>query len=231
MPATPDPKLTPNHVVSNQQGIHEKLSESVKKHLQSPWLKPISEHTRLAFVEAQAFLNDHTGELILDSCCGTGESTVALALKFPDARVLGVDKSALRVDKHSRVISETDADRGADNYKIIRADLNDFWRLLLASDYRISQHYLLYPNPYPKASQFNRRWHGSPAFSALVALGGRIEVRSNWKTYIEEFELALTIARRQAELEQYQPETVITAFERKFHLHGQPLWRVVSQAS
>ena len=49
----------------------------------------------------------------------------------------------------------------------------------------------LYPNPWPKKKHLGRRWHGAPVFPALVKLGGELEMRSNWQTYLDEFALAL----------------------------------------
>ena len=63
----------------------------------------------------------YSGPLIIDSCCGTGDSTRNLAGRFPEALVVGVDKSAHRLARHQP------GDR--QNYALVRADVNDFWRL------------------------------------------------------------------------------------------------------
>ncbi len=64
-------------------------------------------------------------------------------------------------------------------------------------------------------------------FPTLVKLGGAIELRSNWKTYLEEFAAAWAIATDQLfALEPYVPEPAITAFETKYHMSQQPLWRL-----
>jgi len=158
--------------------------------------------------------------LIIDSCCGTGDSTRNLASAFPDALVLGIDKSEHRLARHR---SDDDA-----NYLIVRADVNDFWRLAAAAGWQPTQHFLLYPNPYPKASQFRKRWYGSPAFSALINLGGLLTVRTNWSVYAEEFVLALHAAGFQAGGRQLSDEKPITAFETKYKERGDSLFEVVS---
>ena len=122
-------------IVSNQAGLHEKLDEIVNKHLQAEFKKPIATHTQTAFDEVNAKVQAFNGPLILDSCCGTGESTCYLAAAFPQALVLGVDKSAHRLARHGSARRE--------NYVLLRADVNDFWRLALAAGWQLFRHYLL----------------------------------------------------------------------------------------
>ena len=116
-----------------------------------------------------------------------------------------------------------------DNTLLVRADLVDFWRLALNAGWRPRRHYLLYPNPYPKTAHLKLRWHGHPVFPALLALGGRLELRSNWRLYLQEFALAAAQASDVvAEVQPFTPEgEYLTPFERKYHQSGQDLWRLV----
>lgn len=78
------------------------------------------------------------------------------------------------------------------NLLLLRADLVDFWILALRDGaWKVEEHAILYPNPYPKRSQLRRRWHGHSIFPVILCLGGNITVRSNWKTYLEEMCLAV----------------------------------------
>ncbi len=205
---------------SKQNGIHEKLPQLVHRHLSSPFRKPILPFNIAAFETAQEFIARHNKPLILDSCCGVGESTYQLARQHPDAVVIGIDKSANRIGKHTQ---------DQENYLLLRADLNDFWRLAVEAKWQLQHHYLLYPNPWPKAAHIQRRWHGSALFPSLLALGGILEVRSNWQIYIEEFALALKIAGIQTQVEHYQTQDPITPFERKYQQSGHALWRCCAQ--
>lgn len=209
-------------ISSNQTGPHEKIATLVKRHLSHPSQKPFSEHTIQAFEQADNWLGDWQGALILDSCCGVGESTAFLAQQYPQARVIGVDKSALRTAKHEHY------EANQSNYLVLRADLNDFWRLALRQGWRPQKHFLLYPNPYPKSAHVQRRWHASAAFADIVKLGGTLEVRSNWQTYIQEFSIALGVAGIEAQATAYSAEQAITPFERKYWASGQKSWRVVA---
>ena len=65
--------------------------------------------------------------------------------------------------------------------------------MLKESNWSVKSHYILYPNPYPKAKHLGRRWYGHPVFPYLLALGGVIRVRSNWEVYCQEMKLAVDI--------------------------------------
>lgn len=73
------------------------------------------------------------------------------------------------------------------NLLLLRADLVDLWILALRDNaWKVEEHSILYPNPYPKRSQLRSRWHGHPVFPVLLGLGGKITLRSNWKPYLDE---------------------------------------------
>ena len=191
----------------------------VGKHLVSPWLRPVAAHTAQAFAAIHAQVEASAKPLILDSCCGTGDSTRYLALQFPDALVIGIDKSAQRLQRYR--------DSQAQNWLIVQADANDFWRLAVAAGWQLTRHYLLYPNPYPKTSQLRKRWYGSPAFPSLLALGGVLTVRSNWSVYIEEFALALKVAGYAASHQAVIADQGTTAFETKYAKRGHRLFELL----
>lgn len=210
-------------IVSNQDGLHEKLDEIVNKHLTAEFKKPIAAHTQTAFDKVNEKVQAFTGPLILDSCCGVGESTANLAKRHPDALVIGIDKSSHRLDKHEVEYKQTDSGQ----YILVQADLNDFWRLAVAANWQPTHHYLLYPNPWPKAKHIQRRWHGAAIFPFIVKLGGRLEVRSNWDIYVKEFAQALHLAGQETQVELYENEEAITPFERKYWASGQQSHRLV----
>ncbi len=151
--------------------------------------------------------------LVLDSGCGTGESTHRIAARHPEAWVLGVDKSAHRLGgsalrRNGRVL-------------LARAELADLWRCL---DRAVAAHYLLYPNPWPKAAQLSRRWAGHPVLPWLLGLGGRLEVRSNWPVYLEEFAAAIALVTGAvASVKPIETGPPLSPFERKYRTAGHPL--------
>src|SRR5262249_41939298 len=132
---------------------------------------------------------------VLDAGCGTGVGTIELARRHPGRIVLGVDKSAARLASGRRVAQASGAPAHA---VLLRCELVDFWQLAAQAGLRCLHQYLLYPNPWPKAEHLMRRWHAHPVLPCIVALGGVVELRTNWRVYADEFVLALALAGARA---------------------------------
>ncbi len=208
-----------NSVTSNQETLHKDLEKVVRKYARTTFLRPIADHTREAFAEAEefvrAFYEARKGDpvpaqgrddmvsgvttpvaVILDSGCGTGESTIHIAQRFPGIPVIGIDKSYARLNKAGNP-SQTAGEDVPPNAFWIRAELLDFWRLALeyvkAGKWIIPYHAVYYPNPWPKQSEATRRFHMHPIFPTLLALGRTIELRTNWEIYAREFAEAARI--------------------------------------
>lgn len=206
-------------VSSNQSGIHDRLDELVLRYQKSAFKRPYSEHTLQAFEQASEWLAGQNRPLILDSCCGIGESSLKLASLYPDSCVMGVDRSEHRLSKHDRAFEPR-----PHNLLLVQADLVDFWRLAVVNGWSPTHHFILYPNPYPKATHVQRRWHASPVFNDLIKLGGKLEVRSNWEIYIQELSRALALYNKRSTIEVYEADEAWTAFERKYWASGQETW-------
>jgi tRNA G46 methylase TrmB len=276
-----------NSVTSNQETLHKDLEKVVRKYARTTFLRPIAEHTREAFAEAEAFVKKFyadrgtrnvtesmtaagngdpatgcgvtngtsetvpgTGsgvtsaetvpvDVILDSGCGTGESTIHIARRFPNNPVIGIDKSLARLNKAGNPV-QTAGEDVPRNAFWIRAELLDFWRLALdrvkSGEWTIPYHAVYYPNPWPKQSEATRRFHMHPIFPTLLALGGVTELRTNWEIYAREFAEAAKIVlsecaeaemtNKQITCESFEPSAPETACERKYKEAGQKLWRV-----
>lgn len=86
------------------------------------------------------------------------------------------------------------------NLLLLRADLVDLWILASRDNaWDVREHFILYPNPYPKRSQLRARWHGHPVFPVLLGLGGNITLRSNWEAYLDEVCRAVLAIHDEAE--------------------------------
>ena len=248
-------------VTTNQTDIYDKLEEVVRKYASTEYLRPIADHTRMAFAEAEKFVTEFYGDagrdndlsgrdedaaglatykVILDSGCGTGESTLNIAIANPDVPVIGIDKSVARLTKAGgAALNDAELNGAAklnsaapQNAFLVRAELLDFWRLALgkvkAGQWHIPYHALYYPNPWPKQSEATRRFHLHPIFPTLLQLGDAIELRTNWEIYAREFAEAARIATPDCSIshEAFDPKRPITAFERKYKEARQQLWRV-----
>jgi hypothetical protein len=75
-----------------------------------------------------------------------------------------------------------------------------------------------------------RRWHTSPLFKTIIALGGQLEIRSNWPIYIEEFSTALTTQRftSQKKLLEIHNDQWLSDFEKKYHKSQHSLWQLTA---
>lgn len=270
-------------VTTNQTDIYKNLEQVVRKYATTRFLRPVADHTREAFESAKEFVrkfyasensattvpasisasspSDAEGSLpasycvILDSGCGTGESTLHLARKFPGVPVIGIDKSAMRLNKAGNIhqLEAAGTDQPANAFWV-RAELLDFWKLALkevqAGRWQVLHHAVYYPNPWPKESEATRRFHLHPIFPTLMALGDITELRTNWEIYAREFAEAARILQNatpsneiprnaadattrgtdntaEISCEPFAPLHPETAFERKYKEARQQLWRVL----
>lgn len=212
-------------VNSTQSGPHPSLQQLVGKHLRHDWRQPIADHNRVAFQQCLSWRSERgiSRPLLLDSGCGTGRASRYLAERHPDALVIGLDQSAARLKRGEERFGPT-----PENLLLVRAECADIWRLMVDAGWQVAQHFLLYPNPWPKPGHLQRRWHGHPVFPQLLALSEVVELRSNWETYVQEMGAALSLAGRPAEIAPIQADTPLTDFEEKYRDSGHALWRLVS---
>jgi len=215
-------------IIDAQVGIHENLEKVVTKHCQTVYKKPIARHTLAAFNDitprVEQSLAKHT-PLVFDSFCGTAVSTRIIARNNPDALVIGIDRSAKRLSKqYAEVLPE--------NAILVQAECADFWILAERAGWNLAQHFILYPNPYPKSKHLKRRWHAHPAYPTLLELGGELELRTNWKVYADEFCRALEYSGLQnaicSGVERIDTSGCfkpMTLFEKKYQQGGQELYR------
>lgn len=224
-------KRDSSQVRSSQSGVHPRLEELVRRHLANRWRQPLHAPTEAAFrrlLDLPGF--DAEKSLIFDSGCGTGASTLNIAAQSPDAQVVGIDQSLKRLQKTGS--SRFPVQRGSVFW--IQAELASFWRLAVAEGWTVERHYLMYPNPWPKPGQLQRRWHGHPVFPQLLRLGGMLELRCNWPIYADEFEVALRLARPGASVHRESGgseagwDGIETPFGRKYSASGHLLYRLVA---
>lgn len=208
-------------ITSAQSGPHVDLDGLLRRHLAHPFRKPILDYNRAALLEAlEAWKSWNVdAPLILDAGCGVGWSTQRIAETHPDHFVIGVDQSVDRISRGKPLPMP-------ENALLLRAELVDFWRLLAEKNVRLAKHYNLYPNPWPKIGHLARRWHGHAVFPTWLALGGEVECRSNWRIYIEEMAIGLSVLSGQAVVaEPWQTDSPMTPFEKKYLASGHELWR------
>ena len=204
-------------VQHGKEGVDRKLLEFAEKHKATPYLAPIPGHQQEAVDELLAHLPDMP--IILDSGCGTGMSTQRLAEQYPGHFIIGIDKSAHRLKKQSDTLPN--------NATLTRLDLIHAWRLFQTAGLSIDQHYLFYPNPWPK--DLKKRFHGHPIAKTLFSLCPSITLRTNWDVYAEEFGLvASNIYGLEIKAGEIKPDNPITLFEKKYLEHDVVLFEVTT---
>lgn len=211
-------------VTSNQDSLHPGLDIMVRRHLDSSWRQPVADFDVVAFNDASAWRQEQGPDrpLIFDSGCGTGCSTRWLAQQYPDALVFGLDQSADRLARSARRFELPE------NARLFRTDCAGFWRLAQQAGWRLARHTVLYPNPWPKAAHLKRRWHGHPVWPSMLALGGQLEVRSNWLIYLDEMAQALSISGLPSQVSRLTVTEPVTDFENKYAASGQALWALTA---
>lgn len=145
----------------------------------------VAQHTKLAFQAACGFVDSFyqqkysnanndmhsnnssmpTKYIIIDSGCGVGLSSVKIARLNPSIPVIGLDRSFVRLSKSASNVYNSENMESSEspaNLILLRAEISDFLLLILRErvEWVVRAHYLLYPNPYPKAKHLQRRWHG-----------------------------------------------------------------------
>lgn len=188
------------------------------------WKQPLHPPSVRAFEALGSIGVSGRERIVLDSGCGTGESTRQIGQAMPDCLVIGVDKSLARL---SRTGADTFPYRDG-NLIWLRAELSSFWRLARSAGWRLQAHYLMYPNPWPKPGQVQRRWHAHPVFPVMLALGGRLEMRCNWEVYALEFSRAVNrVLGLDVQAEELKESVISSSFERKYRASSHTLYSVV----
>ncbi len=200
-------------IYSDQKTIHKDLQSIVQNYLNSRYLRPIEP-------QVEVFVKDLVGKvqsfkgLIVDSCCGIGESTYHLAIENPEYLILGVDKSESRLSRKNKF-----KDSLPDNIIFRQGNMLDYWLALkkFESKLKIAKIFILFPNPYPKPSQLKKRWHAHPIIKTIFSFRCELELRTNWEIYNLEFAAVCgQFCRKVLYSGIYQPEKIITPFERKY---------------
>jgi tRNA G46 methylase TrmB len=213
-------------VQSNQVGVHPRLADAVRRHLAAPAAAPIADHAHAAFAALRAALAQRAAPLVLDSGCGTGASSLALAAAHRDCLVVGVDQSAARL----RARLDDGVHGWREGVLFLRTDVAQLWRLMAKAGLRVARHYLLYPNPWPKSVHYLRRWPMHPAWPYLLQLSGELELRTNWRVYADECAAALALSGMAARIESLSLDAEpLTPFERKYRASGHALLRLTAQ--
>lgn len=194
------------------------LHRRLLKHLNHPWRRPPAAFSLELWHQLQTW-RDPNAPLYLDMGCGRGLASRQLTQRFPEAQVLGIDKSAHRL---------RDAPPLTHQLALVRGELEDLIPLMVAVHWKATTVYVLYPNPWPKSTQAKRRWPHHPLFPLLVQLGP-VVMRTNWEFYAREWYEACKFLGLRVD----EPHVLdfsswpTTHFEQKYRNSAHRLWEVL----
>ena len=212
-------------ISSNQSSLHEDLEKIVLKHIASPDRRPISDEQKHCFEKAWNWQQQSSLPFIFDTGCGTGDSSIHLAKANPEKLIIAIDQSSHRLKKLQ------DDKKSYPNLLFVQARLEEFWLQSLENHWFPEFQYLFYPNPWPKKKHLLRRWHGHPILPIILKVCSNLELRTNWKIYAEEFQLALSQFNIDSQLSRIDKIAPISAFEEKYQHSGHPLFQLRTENS
>lgn len=166
--------------------------------------------------------------LVVEIGCGTGTHPLDLARNLVDTTVVAIEHTHERFNKFARRLEREG--RPANLLPVHANAISWITHSLRPSS--VDDFYLLYPNPYPKRRDLNKRWYAMPFFSRLLETlrpGGHVNLATNLPWYAAEARHFLTHAWgmrisvdreiRASDLAQgFRPRT---AFETKYLARGE----------
>ncbi len=211
-------------------------------------------HTTDAFVSLLEHMNSvnprpgNSMKMILDSGCGTGVSTRRIyEASSDDVFVVGVDRSESRLGRSYNPVGSENVriDNASPRLIYVRADLPAIWYLIKSYQIRsqggieVVKHCMFYPNPYPKTSRLKNRFYATGALRHMMEIGGPLEVRSNWRLYLEQMDYSWRLWYEMDEqgtsgisskIEEIDPiitdNVGISNFEQKYFDSGEPVYKL-----
>lgn len=209
-------------VMSNQDGPHSDLALILSRYSLDNYQRPVASFSQKLWLEILEFIGN--SKVIFDLGCGIGESSVFLYKKYPDCKIIGIDKSLSRIDRKNKFKEDL-----ASNIFLCRGELLDLIPLIYKSqsELKIEKIYLLYPNPWPKKIHVKRRFHANPVAPFLFNIDAEIIYRSNWRTYLEEVEICAKLVNgRDSKISLIKNPEFITPFEKKYFDSGQEIYEI-----
>jgi tRNA (guanine-N(7)-)-methyltransferase len=155
--------------------------------------------------------------------CGVGLHPIQWTAAHPGNGLLALERTQTKFQSFQRRINNHERS----NLYAVHADAHDWLPRHITSE-SIDGLFLMYPNPYPKERQANKRWYRSPFCHFLMEIlkpGGQVQFATNEKFLVEE---ALSFASEVWALQLIQERKSTNAqwlprthFEKKYMARGQ----------
>jgi len=190
------------------------------------------QHFKTWWASLQTNFPNRSLPLHIEIGCGQGLHPIRWAQSHSQAGLVALERTQV---KYSKLLSRLHSHQFPNIYPV-NSD-GTYWLPNNIACQSVERYYLLYPNPYPKGSQANKRWHRSPFFEWILQslkLGGHIEMASNLPWYIEEaklycrehWNLKLVSEKNLSLTHDYKPQS---HFEKKYLFRGEPCTHLIFQ--
>jgi tRNA (guanine-N7-)-methyltransferase len=184
-----------------------------------------------------AIFPDGKGPVDLEIGCGAGFHPIRYAQEHSERTLIAIERTHARF---ARFQSRLAGHPHLTNILAIQDDAIR-WVTHRVPPGSLDRIFLLYPNPYPKSGQQNKRWHSMPFMGRLLhclAAGGTLTLATNMASYAEEARQMMQdvwgvclVQDRRFTADERSPDKASTHFERKYLQRGEQCTELVFQTS
>lgn len=164
-------------------------------------------------------------KLVLEVGCGVGLHPIRWAQHNKGSGIIAIERTQ---NKFQKFKGRLENHKGLENLYAVGEEA-ELWLPNNLEKTSLNQIFLLYPNPYPKEKQANKRWHRNPFFEFLIEClkpCGTITMATNERFYLNEFKdyclnhwkLTLVAETKLNTLNDFKPRT---HFEKKYLLNNE----------
>lgn len=169
----------------------------------------------------------------LEIGAGVGWHAVRYGIEHADRRLIAIEHTQEKFEKLARRLSHH-----PDVKNVLAVHANAIhWVTHFVPQQSLSRIFLLFPNPHPKGTQSNQRWHRMPFFERLLDSlmpGGTFTLATNEAFYAEEALAVLSanqrlslVDKRVYSLAAPAPWGIRTHFEKKYLEAGQTCTQLI----
>ena len=174
-------------------------------------------------------------EVDLEIGCGVGYHPIQRSLREPARKLVAIEHTKTRF---SRLLKRVEGHPHIQNIVPVFDDAVS-WVTHRVPAHSLGHVFLLYPNPYPKHAQRNKRWHQMPFMGFLLSrirFGGTLTIATNERFYFEEAVSAMAQHWgwgdcQVEELSGADHRGGRTHFEKKYLSRGETCFNMVFQSS
>ena len=126
-----------------------------------------------------------TSALDIEVGCGAGLHPIRYAQANPGRLLIAIEHTPTRFELFQRRLKRHPEIR---NVQAIQAEAVS-WITHRVEPLSVDRYFFLYPNPYPKRTDLNKRWHAMPFFSQILKTlkrGGTFTLATNEEFYFSE---------------------------------------------